>query len=306
MTFRKRDDRAASSRHLGVADGAVSSPPPGDAGEAASGRQLRVAAERPLTGRVILVTRAREQAAAFAALLEEAGGTVMLVPTIAIEPPASWQALDAALARAEEYRWAVFTSVNGVEMVRRRLAMSGRGSDALRSCRIAAIGPATAGALRVWGLRADVVPEEYVAEGLVDRLRAEIAPGDRVLLARAAETRDVLVRELSALGGVVDEVPAYRTRAAREHAAGLRAALAERRIHVVTFTSSSTVRNFCALFPRSELGRLMDGVTVASIGPITRATAAGFGLDTHVMPAEYTIPALAAAIATHFGEGRSS
>jgi uroporphyrinogen III methyltransferase/synthase len=150
------------------------------------------------------------------------------------------------------------------------------------------------------------VPEEYVAEGLVDRLRTEIAAGDRILLPRAAETRDVLVRELTALGAIVDEVAAYRTRAAREHAALLRTALAERRIHVVTFTSSSTVRNFCALLPRAELGRLMDGVTIASIGPITRATAAGFGLDTHVMPGEYTIPALAAAIASHFGQGRSS
>ena len=126
-----------------------------------------------------------------------------------------------------------------------------------------------------------------------------------MLLARAAETRDVLVRELRGLGAVVDEVPAYRTRAAREQAAGLRAALAERRVHVVTFTSSSTVKNFCTLFARAELGRLMDGVTVASIGPITRATAAGFGLDTHIMPIEYTVPALAGAIVAHFGEGRS-
>jgi len=266
---------------------------------------FEVAVARPLAGRVILVTRAREQAAGFAALLEEAGGTVMLVPTIAIEPPASWEPLDAALARAAQYRWAVFTSVNGVEMVRRRLAQSGRGSDVLASCRIAAIGPATADALRGWGLRVAAVPEEYVAESLVDRLRPHIAPGDRILVARAAETRDVLVRELRGLGAVVDEVPAYRTRAAREQAAGLRAALAERRVDVVTFTSSSTVKNLCALFPRAELGRLMDGVTVASIGPITRATAAGFGLDTHVMPIEYTIPALARAIAVYFAEGRS-
>ena len=266
---------------------------------------FKVAAARPLTGRVILVTRAREQAAGFAALLEEAGGRVLLVPTIAIEPPASWEPLDAALDRAAQYEWAVFTSVNGVEMVRRRLAQSGRGSDVLGSCRTAAIGPATAEALRAWGLRPAVVPEEYVAESLVDRLRPEIARGDRVLLARAAETRDVLVRELRSLGAIVDEVPAYRTRAAREQAAGLRAALAERRVHVVTFTSSSTVKNFCTLFARAELARLMEGVTVASIGPITKATAAGFGLDTHIMPIEYTVPALAGAIVAYFGEGRS-
>src|SRR5262245_41887364 len=266
---------------------------------------FEVAVARPLAGRVILVTRAREQAGRFATLLEEAGASVMLVPTIAIEPPESWAPLDAALGRAAEYRWAVFTSVNGVEMVRRRLAASGRGSEVLASCRVAAIGPATADALRGWGLRVAAVPEEYVAEGLVDRLRPEIGTGDRILVARAAEARDVLVRELRALGAVVDEVPAYRTRAAREQAAGLRAALAARQVDVVTFTSSSTVKNLCALFPRAEIGRLMEGVTVASIGPITRATAAGFGLDTHIMPGEFTIPALARAIAAYFAEGRS-
>ncbi len=264
-----------------------------------------VATARPLAGRVILVTRAREQAPDFAARLEEAGGSVMLVPTIAIEPPASWVPLDAALDRAAQYRWAVFTSVNGVEMVRRRLALTGRGSEVLASCRIAAIGPATAEALRTWGLHPAVVPPEYVAESLVDRMRPVIAPGDRVLLARAAETRDVLVRELDRMGAIVDEVPAYRTRAAREQAGGLKALLAERRIDVVTFTSSSTVKNFCALVGRTEIGPLMRGVLVASIGPITRATAAGLGLETHIMPGEYTIPALARAIVLHFGEGRS-
>ena len=264
-----------------------------------------LATARPLAGRVILVTRAREQAGALATLLEESGGTVMLVPTIAIEPPESWAPLDAALARAQHYRWAVFTSVNGVRMVRARLAESGRGSEVLAGRRLAAIGPATAQALAAWGLGPALVPEEYVAESLADRLRPELSPGDRILLARAADTRDVLVRDLRALGAVVDEVPAYRTRAAREHVPALRAALAARQVHVVTFTSSSTVKNFCALFSRAELGHLLEGVTVAAIGPITRATAAGLGLDTHVMPTEYTVPALAQAIAAHFAEGRS-
>ncbi len=264
-----------------------------------------VATARPLAGRVILVTRAREQAGRFAALLEEAGASVLLVPTIVIEPPASWAPLDAALARIGEYAWAIFTSVNGVAMVRRRLAESGRGHEVFRSCRLAAIGPATAEALREWGLRAEVVPTEYVAEGLVDRLRRRVQSGERVLLPRAAETRDVLVRELAAMGAAVDEVTAYRTRAAREQVGGLRAALAEGRVHVVTFTSSSTVRNFCALFPGAELRRLLGGVSLASIGPITRATAEGFGLVTHIMPEEYTIPALARAIVAHFEHERS-
>jgi len=253
---------------------------------------------KPLSGRVILVTRAREQAGAFAALLEAAGARVMLVPTIAIEPPDSWAPLDAALV--EEHDWVVFTSVNGVAMVRRRVEATGRGRALLERSRLAAIGPATAAALREWGLTTEVVPGEYVAEGLLDRLRPLVAPGARVLLPRAAETRDVLVRELTAHGAHVTEVAAYRTRAATEHAAALREALADGRVDVVTFTSSSTVRSFCALFGGAELPRLLRGVTVACIGPITRATAQALGLETQILPQEYTIPALAQAIMDHY------
>jgi len=271
----------------------------------AAGDQVMAEArgDKPLAGRVVLVTRAREQAGAFAELLEAAGARVMLVPTIAIEPPDSWAPLDAALA--EEHQWVVFTSVNGVAMVRRRVEATGRGRALLERSRLAAIGPATAGALRDWGLTAEVVPGEYVAEALLDHLRPVVAKGDRVLLPRAAETRDVLVRELTAHGAHVTEVAAYRTRAATEHAAGLREALVEGRVDVVTFTSSSTVRSFCALFGGAELPRLLRGVTVACIGPITRATAEGCGLATQIVPEDYTIPALARAIVTHFEHARS-
>lgn len=258
---------------------------------------------KPLSGRVVLVTRAREQAGAFAALLEAAGARVMLVPTIAIEPPVSWVPLDAALAH--EYDWVVFTSVNGVAMVRRRVEATGQGRGPLERSRRAAIGPATAAALGEWGLTAEVVPGEYVAEGLLERLCPLVTPGARVLLPRAAETRDVLVRELTARGALVTEVAAYRTRAATEHAAGLREALADGRVDVVTFTSSSTVRSFCALFAPEELPRLLRGVTVACIGPITRATAEDRGLAAHIVPEDYTIPALAQAIVTHFEPARS-
>lgn len=260
---------------------------------------------RPLAGKVILVTRAREQAGRFASLLEQAGGQVLLVPTIAIEPPPSWEPLDSALARAAEYQWVIFTSVNGVAMTRRRLEAAGRGGEAFAACRLAAIGPATAQALRDWGVKAEVVPGEYLAEGLVDRLRPLLRSGDRVLLPRAAEARDVLVTELGRLGARVDEVAAYRTRAATEKSAELRDAFTQGRIHVVTFTSSSTVKHFAALFRPGELARLMAGVTVACIGPITKATAAAHGLTTHIMPEEYTIPALARAITTHFERRRS-
>jgi uroporphyrinogen III methyltransferase/synthase len=259
---------------------------------------------QPLAGRVIVVTRAKEQAGSFRALLEQAGARVLLAPTIVIEPPATWAPLDESLARLADYQWVIFTSVNGVEMVRRRLEGVGRASDVLRGARIAAIGPATTAALRSWGLSADVVPETYVAEGLVEALRPLIAPGVRVLLPRAAQTRDVLVHALRDMGALVDEVPAYRARAATEGATELQGALRRGEVDVVTFTSSSTVRHFAALFGQEERGAVMSGVTVACIGPITRATAAAFGIETRVMPSEYTIPALARAIVAHFDTKR--
>jgi len=265
----------------------------------------KLATAGPLAGRVILVTRAEEQAGSFAALLEEAGGRILLMPTIVIEPPPSWAPLDAALGRAREYQWAIFTSVNGVRAVRRRLESGGLGPDVLARCRVAAIGPATAAALAEWGLAPEIVPDEYVAESLVQRLQPCVRAGDRVLLARAVEARDVLVRALEERGAVVDEVTAYRTRAAAERAPELRSALSGREVDIVTFTSPSTVRNFAALFDPRDLGRLMAGITVACIGPITRAAAAAVGLATSVMPSEYTIPGLARAIIAFIQEQRS-
>ena len=259
-----------------------------------------VAAAKPLAGRIVVITRPRAQAQAFAVLLEAAGARVLLVPTIVIEPPASWEPLDSALERLEDYRWAVFTSVNGVEMTRRRLEETGRGPSALGGCRLAAIGPATADALRALGLETEVVPDEYVAEGLAGRLRVLVRPSERVLLARAAEAREVLVTLLEAAGARVDEVPAYRTRPAAEDVGELRRALGEGRVDVVTFTSSSTVRHFAALFPGEDLPGLLLGVAVACIGPVTRATAETLGLETRIVPREYTVPALAQAIVDHY------
>ncbi|HEU5323827.1 MAG TPA: uroporphyrinogen-III synthase, partial [Methylomirabilota bacterium] len=173
---------------------------------------------------------------------------------------------------------------------------------------VAAIGPATAEALVEHGIAPAVVPDEYRAEGLVARLRGVVGAGDRVLLPRAARTRDVLVSELRRLGAAVDEVVAYTTRRVDAGAARLREALAAGAVDAVTFTSSSTARNFAELFTAEERSAWRGRVAVASIGPITAATAAEYGLPTDVMPREYTIPALARAIADYFaaapGPGR--
>jgi uroporphyrinogen III methyltransferase / synthase len=269
----------------------------------------RADSARPLDGRTIVVTRAAAQAQRFTQLLEAAGARVLEAPAITITPPASWEPLDAALDVLDTFTWVIFTSVNGVAMVDRRLAGRGLAWSALAGRRVAAIGPATADALGEHGIRADLVPHEYRAEGLLERLRAVITPADRVLLPRAAQTRDVLVTGLRQLGAQVTEVPAYATRRAEAGTARLREALAAGTIDAVTFTSSSTARNFAELFTEDERRTWLARATVASIGPITAATAAEYGMQTDVMPNEYTIPALARALAEHFartprGDGR--
>ena len=264
-----------------------------------------LAAALPLAGRVILVTRAEEQAGRFAALLEEAGGRVLVVPTIVIEPPTSWAPLDEALARAREYQWAIFTSVNGVEMVRRRLERAGGGREALASCRIAAIGPATAEALADVGARRRD-HSRGVRRRESGRAAAAAGPGGRPRPppAGGGDARRARARALRAWAPSSTRWPPTG-RARRPSGRRTSDALERGEIDVVTFTSSSTVRNFAALFDPRELSALMRGVTVACIGPITRETASALGLPTHIMPTAYTIPALARAIAAHFEEQRS-
>jgi len=269
---------------------------------ARSSPRARAARENPraLEGRTIVVTRAAAQAQRFTHLLEAAGARVIEAPAIVIAPPASWEPLDTALSALPTFHWVVFTSVNGVTMVDRRLTALGLAWPALSGRRVAAIGPATADALREHGVRVDVVPAEYRAEGLVERLRGVLDQGDRVLLPRAAQTRDVLVTSLRALGVEVVEVAAYSTRRAEGNSARLGEALAAGTVDAVTFTSSSTARNFAEMFSEAERRGWRGHVAVAAIGPITAATAAEYGLATDIMPAEYTIPALARAIVEWF------
>ena len=232
-------------------------------------RARRATDTRPLAGRTIVVTRAAAQAQRFVDLLEAAGARVIHAPAIVIEPPASWEPLDAALAALDGFTWVVFTSVNGVAMVDRRLGARGLAWPAVARKRVAAIGPATADALAEHGVRVEVVPDEYRAETLVERLRPRLGSGDRLLLPRAKETRDVLVVELRRLGVEVVEVPVYQTRRVEDGATRLREALASGAVDAVTFTSSSTARNFAEQFTEEERRAWRGRVVVASIGPIT-------------------------------------
>ena len=257
----------------------------------------------PLAGKRVLITRAREQASGFAQVLEAAGAEVVEFPTITFAPPESWAPLDAAIGRLREYQWVILTSANGVRFFWERLQAAGRDARDLAGITVCAIGPATAAALQSRGVRADIVPAEFKAEALVEAIDAgtgaERLRGARMLLARAAEAREVIPEELARRGARVDVVPAYRTIKSASDTEGLRTMLREGQIHAVTFTSSSTVKHFLDLVG-DEAEALLTGAVVASIGPITAETAARHGIVSHIVPENYTIPALAEAIVKHF------
>ncbi len=254
---------------------------------------------RPLMGRRIVVTRAREQASDLVQRLTEYGAECIQCPTIQVGPPPDWAGLDRAIETLDQYRWIVFTSVNGVDYFFRRLFENGLDVRALGHIKTAAIGPATADRLRTWGLKSDIVPESYRAESVVEAFTAKMVKGSRILLPRAMEARSVLPVELTRMGALVDEVTAYETRQAENSATDLIARLTEETIDMVTFTSSSTVKNFHRLLPPDRVDRLMDGVSVASIGPITSQTARDLGLSVTIEADTYTIPGLIQAILNH-------
>lgn len=251
---------------------------------------------KPLFGKTVLVTRAREQASNFRKALEERGARCVEFPTIAVTPPASWEPLDAALASIGRYDWLIFTSVNGVRFFMDRLWAAGRDVRALAGMRLAAIGPKTAESLERFGLRLDVVPQEYRAESLLEALGEETVRGCRFLLPRAAQARDVLPQTLRRWGAEVDVVPAYETIPAAEGAEKVAAMLEQGEIHVVTFTASSTVRFFVQALSHRDVPRLLQKTLVACIGPITADTARSLGIHPAVIAEEYTIPGLVRAL----------
>lgn len=255
---------------------------------------------KPLFGRRILVTRALEQAGAFAGILEKNGAEVVAFPTIKTMGPPSWAPLDKAIKNLASYDWAIFTSVNGVKYFFQRLDKLGLDARELKGVKICAVGPMTAKAIERLHLKVDLTPGEYVAEGLLSSLGKRGIKGKRFLLPRALKAREVLPEEIRALGGHIDIAPAYRTVKPAKAAGELRRLFEEKEIDAVTFTSSSTVTNFVSIFKKSEIKGLLEGVTIACIGPVTAKTAVDGGLVVDVMPGKYTIPALCAAMADHF------
>lgn len=259
-------------------------------------QKLKWFENKPLFGRTILVTRAREQAADLCEKIEALGGKAPAYPTISIAAPHDYAPLDQAISELKNYHWVIFTSVNGVLAFFQRLRRHRKDVRALHGAQLGAIGPKTREALERYGLMVTYMPGEYRAEEIAAGLRGKLAPGQRVLLPRAAGARQVLPQALSAMGAVVNEVAAYRTVPSGSNGAALKKMLGRGEIDLVTFTSSSTVKYFVEMVGRDFLHSLPKKPATACIGPVTAGTARALGLNVDVVAAEYTIDGLVAAI----------
>jgi len=252
-----------------------------------------------LLGRRIAITRAAEQAAELRDRLRALGAEVIEIATIEIRDPASWEPLDSAIRRLEEFDYVLLTSANGVSRLVRRLEAGGRDARDLNGLTIGAIGPATAAELAKSGVKVDIVPHQYTAEGLLQALDERDLRGKALLIPRAKVARDVLPRILTERGARVEVVEAYETIVPNIPPGELQRLLTPTP-DVITFTSSSTVSNFTRLAGNNKLPELLSGVAIASIGPITSATIKKLGLVVAIEPVQSTIPELTKAIEAHF------
>lgn len=254
----------------------------------------------PLEKKRIVITRPKNQATDFIKMLKAQGAEPILFPTIQIVPPRDWSEIDEAIAKLELYDTVIFTSVNGVNFFFQRLKKKGRDYHSLHNIRIGAIGPRTAEQIERFHLPVDIIPNEFRAESMVDALEKDGISGRRFLLPRAEKAREVLPEEIKQRGGYIDVVTAYRTSKGEGNVQEIKALFQKRLIDVVTFTSSSTVKNFVDLLSGGTLPDLIKGCVVASIGPVTAKTAASLGIKTDIMPEEYTIQGLTEAMVDYF------
>src|SRR5436305_2586587 len=255
----------------------------------------------PLAGKLIVVTRAHRQADDLCSLLKQFGADVIEAPVIDIREPDSYDPLDTALQDILQYDWLILTSVNGVEAMFSRLEPLGLSVDSLQHLKIAAIGPATEERIQDHGLVVDIVPPHYVAEEVVRALR-KLVKGEKVLLVRAKIARDVIPDELGNGGAEVDVAEAYQTTIPEDAKRGMLRVFSDNKLpDAITFTSSSTVKNFFSVLLGSDIPSKLSHVKFASIGPVTSDTLREYGLPVHIEADEYTMEGLAQALVRLFG-----
>ncbi|WP_027187499.1 uroporphyrinogen-III C-methyltransferase [Desulfovibrio cuneatus] len=258
--------------------------------------QLNWFEQRPLYGKTVVVTRAREQASESASLLAEEGAHVIQFPTIDITPMPDQAPILAALGTLKDYGWVVFTSVNGVRHFWHGLKALGLDARALAPCKVVAVGPATAKALEEKGILPDFIPEKFVAESIAEGMLALGMQDQKILLPRAEVARDVLPEALTKAGATVQILPIYRNVPSHGRKDEVLKGITDGSIHCITFGSSSTVENFLSLVP-AQLLKQHPEVKLACIGPVTAQTLQEAGLTCHIQPEDYTIPGLVAELA---------
>ncbi|MBU0730571.1 MAG: uroporphyrinogen-III synthase, partial [Proteobacteria bacterium] len=236
-------------------------------------------------------------------LLEEQGADCIERATIALADPDSWDDLDRELVRIASYQWLLFTSINAVRYFLRRVFAQGMDVRDLKGPSIGVVGKATADCLLEYGIRADLLPEEFTGEGLADSLIKKGVNGAKILLPRALKAHEILPEKLRAANAEVTVVPVYQNIMPQLDDASLKREIEEGNIDVVTFTSSSTVTNFLAMLgleTQEEIQKLLAGVKIAAIGPITAKTIRKNGLTVDIQPENFTIPDLVDSIVTYF------
>ncbi|MBI5016453.1 MAG: uroporphyrinogen-III C-methyltransferase [Deltaproteobacteria bacterium] len=260
---------------------------------------------RPLRGRRLLVTRAGHQAGDFSTLLRRRGALPLELSLIELRPCGHKSGVEASLKKLFAYDWVVFSSVNAVEFTFRRLGEMGLDARCFGAARVCAVGPKTAELLVTKGIRADVVPAQYVAEALVEALKAEgELRGASVLIPRAKDAREVVPEELQKLGARVEVLPIYENVRPETYPAAALDALRRGELDAVTLASSSAAKSYAALC--QEHGIDPKRVACAVIGPATKTTAEDLGLPVAVMPAEYTLEGMVGALEEYFAGGQRS
>ncbi len=255
---------------------------------------------KPLFGKRIVVTRSRGQASVFAEMLIDRGATTIELPTIDVVPPTSWDELDKAIRDIESYDWIIFTSANAVRFFMERLRELGLDIRMLKGIGICTVGPKTAESLGTFGLRADLIPAEFKAEGVLAALGNEKVKGKKFLIPRAKVAREIIPDKLKEMGANVTVATAYENVKPTADVVRAIQLFKDKKISAVTFTSSSTVHNFVEMIGRKGYKELINGVSVACIGPVTAKTAEEYGMKVDVMPKDYTIPAFVDALVDYY------
>ncbi|MBI3605899.1 MAG: uroporphyrinogen-III C-methyltransferase [Nitrospirae bacterium] len=256
--------------------------------------------KRPLFGKKILITRSKEQSKDFSDLLFYYGAEPVIFPAIRLLPPDRWDELDRAISSLEGFDWVIFSSTNGVQFFMDRLKALEKDIRAIHRVKICAVGSSTAEALLKYGIKADLVPASFQGESVVEAFNRMDIQGARFLIPRAKEAREVLPESLKRMGARVEVVAAYQNVKPVENVEKIKKLFSEGEISVVTFTSSSTVKNFTGLFDPEVLKGYLKKAKIASIGPITSQTLKEAGYQADIEPKEHTIPALTEAIVQYF------